>query len=144
MPSILTIKKYSSENFGARSGNRRKNAAGVRQILNMNCRIARKDIHCGKGSVKIGTTGIIFILAATIIFCGACYLYQVNDLAAKGYEIREIENQIEDLRKSNESYKIKEVELKSMYNIEKSTQDLNLVNSSDVSYLEIKGPVAMK
>ena len=48
------------------------------------------------------------------------------------------------LKKENEQEKIKEVELRSMRNIEKSIENLNLVSSNEVSFLEINGPVAMK
>jgi len=97
-----------------------------------------------KGSAKIGFMSAILILVAVVVVSGAFYLYQVNDLATKGYEMREVENGIRELKKINERNRIREVELKSMYNLEKTTQDLNMVNSDEISYLEINGPVAMK
>ncbi len=96
------------------------------------------------GSVKISLMALAFVLAAAVIFSGALYLYQVNSLATQGYEIKNIEDQIRDIEKENKKLKIKEVELKSMYNIEKSTQDLNLVSPADISYVEIESPVSMK
>jgi len=101
----------------------------------------------GQPAVRGGQTSlntIIFIMVGCVIFAGALYLYQVNNIAIKGYEIREVENKIQDLEKENQKLKIKEVESKSMYNIEKATEDLNLVNSTNVSYVEMKGPMAMK
>jgi len=79
-----------------------------------------------------------------IFISGAFYLYQVNDLATKGYEIRDIENQIQMLEKESKKMKIKEVELRSMYNIEKSTQELNLISPQSVTYVEMESSVAMK
>lgn len=76
--------------------------------------------------------------------CGAFYLYQVNSIATKGYEIRDLESQIHDLQKESKKMEIREVELRSMDNIEKASQNLNLVNSDQVTYVEINGPVAMK
>ena len=91
-----------------------------------------------------GVTILGFVLAALIFLVGALYLYQVNSIATKGYELKEVENKIQESEKEINKLKIKEVELKSMYNIEKSTEDMDLVVSSDVSYLDMPGPVAMK
>ena len=87
---------------------------------------------------------ILSSLVFLVIIFGVVYLYQVNDLASKGYEVRDIENRIENLRKENEKNKIVETELRSMYNIERNTKNLNLVNAGEISYLELGGPVAMK
>ncbi len=101
---------------------------------------AKKISKPEKGSLKARTSFLI----ASLVIVGAAYLYQVNSIAAKGYEIREKETRIQDLKKESQQLKIKEVELKSMYNIEKSMDDLNLVTSPVVSYLEENGPMAMK
>ncbi|MFA4817227.1 MAG: hypothetical protein WC608_00715 [Parcubacteria group bacterium] len=103
-----------------------------------------------KGAKKISQpeshdlkTGIFF-LAVCFFVAGSAYLYQVNGIVAKGYEIREKETRIQELEKESQQLKIKEVELKSMYNIEKSMDDLNLVTSAGVSYIEENEPMAMK
>lgn len=101
---------------------------------------AKKIYQPEKGGLK---TGMSFLIASLVIV-GAAYLYQVNGIATKGYEIREKETRIQDLKKESQQLKIKEVELKSMYNIEKSMDGLNLVTSPEVSYLEENGPMAMK
>ena len=91
-----------------------------------------------------GLAVIGFVLIAVAFLSGALYLYQVNSIATKGYEFREIENKIQESEKEINKLKIKEVELKSMYNIEKATEGLNLITASEISYLDIAGPVAMK
>jgi hypothetical protein len=96
------------------------------------------------GSVQLNWVSLIFVVIIGICMCGAFYLYQVNDSVTKGYEIRELESRIQNLNKESKKMEIKEVELKSMYNIEKASQDLNLVSSGEVSYIEINGPVAMR
>lgn len=85
-----------------------------------------------------------YLLIFVLCICGGVYIYEINTLATKGYEIREMENKIEQLAQEGRQLKIRETELKSMYVIEKSTKDLNLVSSSNVSYVELDGPVAMK
>lgn len=96
--------------------------------------------HAGKASLSVG---IIFLIVITI-FLGGMYLYQVNNVATQGIDMREAENEIQELDQENKQLKIKEVELKSMYNIEKAMENLNLVNSDNVSYVEMDGSVAMK
>lgn len=97
------------------------------------------------GSIgKIGLGFVIFMMLTGIIASGAFYLYQVNSIAVQGYEMKKVENRIQVLEKENQKLKIQEVESKSMYNIEKSTEDLNLVSSLEISYIEVKGPMAMK
>ncbi|MBU2028879.1 hypothetical protein KJ761_03240 [Patescibacteria group bacterium] len=96
------------------------------------------------GSTKISLVAWSFILAVAVVFSGAFYLFQVNSIATQGFEIKKIENTIQDAERENKKLKIKEIELKSMQNIEKATQEFNLVSPEDISYVEIDGPVAMK
>ena len=83
-------------------------------------------------------------LAAVVVFSGALYLFQVNSLAAKGYELKELQNSLLSLQEANKKGRIQEVELMSMYNIEKVTQNSDLVSLNNATYLELNGPVAMK
>lgn len=101
----------------------------------------------GRQSVSDGRVSLssaVFVMVGCLIFAGAFYLYQVNNISIKGYEVRSIESRIQDLEKENQKLKIREVESRSMYNIEKNTESLNLVNASNVTYVETKGPMAMK
>ena len=95
-----------------------------------------------QGSMKIGLAGIM--LTGMIIFAGGFYLYQVNSIASEGFEMQDVQNKIQEYQKEGRDLEIKEVESRSMYNIEKSAKDLNLINSSNVSYIELNGPMAMK
>jgi hypothetical protein len=97
-----------------------------------------------QGSAPIGLVGACFTVIVFLVLAGGFYLYQVNDLATKGYDIRKLETEIQDLKKQSQQFKIKEVELQSMENIERSRESLNLVSSSEFSYAQIEGPVAMR
>ncbi len=105
---------------------------------------AKKDTKKISQSERGGPGTAIFFLAAGLLMAGSVYLYQVNSVITKGYEIREREAGIQELKKESQQLKIREVELKSMYSIEKSMGDLNLVTSSGVSYVEENEPMAMK
>jgi hypothetical protein len=97
-----------------------------------------------RGSFELNFKSLAVALGSIVFILGVFYLYQVNDLATKGYEIRDIEKQIADLSQVNKNNRIKEVELKSMYNIEKTAQNLNLVSTKEITYLNLSGEVAMK
>ena len=67
------------------------------------------------------------------------YAKSVHGLDEEG-----LQRQIADLKKNSETMKIKEVELRSMYNIEKEMPNFDLVGSTNVSYIELGGSMAMK
>jgi hypothetical protein len=56
--------------------------------------------------------------------------------------IRNAEKRVSEQKKHNESLKIREAELKSLYNIENSTRGQNMVDDSDVKYLEESPTIA--
>lgn len=78
----------------------------------------------------------VFIVLASAAFSGLFYIYSVNQTATKGIAIRNAEQEIAMRQKENEALKIKEAELKSLYHIEQSSKELNMVDSVSVKYLE--------
>jgi hypothetical protein len=131
--------KISAMKRSSRSGNSAPNS----RILHMNGKkIASKQANGAKVSfVKVKP---IFLLVGLVLLLSFSYLYQVNDLATKGFEVRELEKKIQDLEKDSKKMQIREVELRSMYNIEKFTKDLDLVSPENITYVEMDGPLAMK
>jgi cell division protein FtsL len=101
-----------------------------------------KKVVSGGAKISLISLGLVLLIA--LFLAGIFYLYQVNSLATQGFEIKKIENNIQTMEKEGKQLQIKEIELRSMNNIEKATKELNLVNSSNVTYIEIAGPVAMK
>jgi hypothetical protein len=129
---------------GCSSRSKAKERVNSSKILSMSGKKASKAEQKQEGSSKMPSLALTSMLVFLILLAGTFYLYQVNDLATKGYEIRDIENQIQTLEKDSKKMKIKEVELRSMYNIEKSTQELNLISPQNVTYVEMDSSVAMK
>lgn len=114
------------------------------RVLSVSSKRIPKSEPKSKGSARIIFLALFFMLISAIFFGGAFYLYQVNDLATKGYEIKDVEKRIDSLEKENKKMRIKEVELKSMYNIEKSTEELDLVIPKNITYVEMDNSMAMK
>lgn len=83
------------------------------------------------GFVKIK----MFVISLGLLVCGA-YLGIMNTTAVKGYEVRKVEEQIEELRKENKQLQIEEAELNSFYNIKDNIGNLNMVEVKDVVYID--------
>ena len=103
----------------------------------------RSLVNC-RGSFALNLKSLAITLVVMFFGLGFFYLYQVNDLATKGYEMGKIEKEISELSEANKNNRIKEVELKSLYNIEKTAETSNLVSARGITYLNLNGPVAMK
>ena len=108
------------------------------------CSKSKRLLTSCRGSFNLDLKSVAIILIAISFGLGFFYLYQVNDLATKGYEIGKMEREISELSEINKKNRIKEVELKSMYNIEKTAEDFDLVSVKGITYLNLNGPVAMK
>ncbi|MDO8240920.1 MAG: hypothetical protein Q7T51_03010 [Candidatus Moranbacteria bacterium] len=142
MSRVLILNKSASSLKNARLQRNSTYSNGAFCAVRRSFSEKRKSFSAG--SANLNLVSLVFVMVFCVCIGGAAYLYQVNDIATKGYEIRDLENQIQDLSKESKKMEIREVELRSMYNIEKASQDLNLVNSNDVTYVEIDGPVAMR
>lgn len=95
-----------------------------------------------KSSRTAGFISPVFIVLACTAFSGLFYVYSVNQTAVKGIAIRNAEKEIAQQKKDNESLKIKEAELKSLYHIEETTGQLNMAPVENVKYLEETQSVA--
>ena len=151
MLGISTINTFGFRNSVKRNFNQKRKVTGANcSVLSMRqCTGTRAKKNSTRKNpqqveLKLELKSAWFILAGIVAFAGAFYLYQVNSLAAKGYELTDLQNKVGVLQEANKKNRIQEVELMSMYNIEKATQNSNLVSLSDASYLELNGPVAMK
>ncbi|EKD46597.1 MAG: hypothetical protein ACD_67C00154G0001 [uncultured bacterium] len=78
----------------------------------------------------------VFVVLACTAFSGLFYIYSVNQTAVKGIAIRNAEKEISQQKKNNESLKIKEAELKSLYRIEETSKQLNMAPVVSVKYIE--------
>lgn len=96
-----------------------------------------------KGAILPGFASPWVVVALLLVIAGF-YIYCINSSATKGYQMRQVETEITDLEKENEQLRIKEAELKSLYRIEESSKSLNMAEPAEISYIEEKGPVAMK
>ena len=95
------------------------------------------------GRYQFGSASSKVLVVLFILLAGAAYMYFINSTAVKGYEIRQVEKEIESLKKESEGLKIREAELNSLYYIEESSKKVNMLDHHNVSYLEETGPMAL-
>lgn len=75
-------------------------------------------------------------LVALIVTFGFLYLFQINSLGTRGYEIRQMEQKIKVLQTENKSLQIQSSSLSSITQIQKEAENLNMVPASNVTYLK--------
>ena len=87
-------------------------------------------------SSTAGFVNPVFAVLVAAACSGLFYVYSVNQTAIKGIAIRNAENEVALKQKDNESLKIKEAELKSLYHIEDASKQLEMINATNVKYIE--------
>jgi cell division protein FtsL len=98
----------------------------------------KKMISLNKINIKL-TNVTLGVLIAVV---GFSYLIQINGLATKGYQIRELEDQIIELQESNDDLELEALGLQSMGNVKDKIEGLNMVAIAETDYLVIS-PVAI-
>ncbi len=83
---------------------------------------------------------INIIVLALILIVGMLYIIQVNRSVTKGYEIRDLETAISDLRLETERLESQVAESRSMAEIDERVQMLGMVPSSGPEYVSAGTP----
>jgi cell division protein FtsL len=89
------------------------------------------------------TTQINVLLLILIAILGLSYLFFVNDLGTKGYEINKLEQQLDDLQDSQKQLQLQSSDLQSITRIQQQAQALGFVPATNVTYLK-EGSYALK
>ena len=82
------------------------------------------------------------LLAGLVILAGLGYLVQINGLATKGYQIKELEQQVASLQEVKADLELEALSLQSMDSVKDKVVGLNLVAVGQVEYLN-PTPVAV-
>jgi cell division protein FtsL len=81
-------------------------------------------------------THLNLALLALIVTFGFLYLFQINSLGTRGYEIRQMEQKIKVLQAENKGLQIQSSSLSSITQIQKAAENLNMVPATNVTYLK--------
>jgi cell division protein FtsL len=75
-------------------------------------------------------------VVALIAICGFVYLFQVNALGTRGYEIRQLEQKIKVLQTENKGLQIQSSSLSSITQIQKEAEGLGMVPANNITYIK--------
>lgn len=77
---------------------------------------------------------------ATLILIGALsffYLSQTNETVIRGYEIKDLEKRLEELKKEGHDLELKAAELESIERIREKTEKLNMIKIAGARYIKL-------
>lgn len=78
---------------------------------------------------------ILFLLF--VVFFGFLYLWQVNKVSTKGYEISLLENKITDLEYENKNLEVQIASFTSMNNLKNRLESKKMVAVNDIKYISV-------
>jgi hypothetical protein len=81
----------------------------------------------------------LIILGILIFSCGLLYLWQINCLATRGYQIKELENKAAVLKDANKHLQVEITQLRSTTRLEAKVAELKMVSVARVEYLQANG-----
>ncbi|MDP2918300.1 MAG: cell division protein FtsL [bacterium] len=95
--------------------------------------------------VKIGPVALCFVTILLLCLVSLFYLTQGNQVATKGYEIKDLENKLNNLKEENRKLELEAASLQSVRNVEEGAKKLNMVPIEKMSYVTTSGTaVALK
>jgi len=86
-------------------------------------------------AMKINIKTINIVLAVLITVVGVSYLVQINSLATKGYQIRELEQKVTELKQASDDLELEALNLQSMGAVKNKVDELNMVLAGETDYL---------
>ena len=95
----------------------------------------KKTFSCG----QLNSRAWLLVLFAAIFVTGVFYLIQVNSLATKGYQIKDLDNKVAELKDMNKKLEVEVTELRSTARINHEIEKLNMVAVSRFEYLKANG-----
>ncbi|MEK7494728.1 MAG: hypothetical protein AAB519_01290 [Patescibacteria group bacterium] len=93
-----------------------------------------------------GSAQNVIVMVLMVMFvAGGGYLFSVNQTAVQGYHLRALEKEIDTLKEKNSELRIAEADLRSLYKIEASKDELQMEKvDTNVKFLEARDTVALK
>lgn len=103
-------------------------------------RANRQRSHALRRKVQTGPVAVSFIAIITIGILSFFYLYEQNNISTKGYTIRELEKQVDEIKEQNRKLELEVAKVRSIEEIEKSAGKLNMVKIQKFTFVERTEP----
>lgn len=75
---------------------------------------------------------------ALLLMCCLAYIIQVNGTASKGYQIRDLENAIQQLTVANEQFELEIQQAQSLGNIRRAVKMIGMVPAEQAVYVDVR------
>lgn len=98
---------------------------------NNNRRSKRRTINRG---LSVGPISIKFISIFLITILSIIYLAQSNITATKGYQLKELQQEKEEISLENERLEVEANRLKALKNVQKISREKGMVDIEEVNY----------
>lgn len=95
-------------------------------------------------SVRVGRKSLGFITIVLFLVLSLFYLAQANEIATKGYKIRELEDRKAAALETQERLQIEASRLRSIKAIEESASSKNMQPATEINYVTKDSSVAKK
>lgn len=86
--------------------------------------------------VSVSTKILNLSILASIVLFGLLYMFEVNALGTRGYQIRKLEQQVRQVQAEQKNLQVQASDLQSIDLIQGSAQKLNFVPTANVTYLK--------
>lgn len=94
--------------------------------------------------VKVGKKSLGFITIVLFLVLSLFYLAQANQIATKGYKIRELEDKKTQELEKQERLQIEAARLRSIKEIQNGATSMQMVPATEVNYVQTDKSVAKK
>ncbi len=87
----------------------------------------------------IVSTSCRCVMLGMVVLFGFLYILETNAVSTKGYEISDLERQVESLQQEQQRVAVQIAQYQSMKSIEERMVGMNLVAAADVQYVNVVG-----
>ncbi|USN53104.1 MAG: hypothetical protein H6760_02905 [Candidatus Nomurabacteria bacterium] len=86
-------------------------------------------------TLKLRLTAITVLTVTLAVIGGGAYLALINNVATTGFEIKTLENRVDELRKENRRLEVEATELQSLSAVQEASGQLGLTEVAHIEYL---------
>ncbi|MFH0780259.1 MAG: hypothetical protein V1928_05415 [Parcubacteria group bacterium] len=84
------------------------------------------------------------LVGAFIVALTGAYLFEVNSIAAKGFQVRDLQKQISDIRDYNDELALQLIDLKASPELNERIESLNMIPAEKIAYYDAAGELVAR
>lgn len=99
--------------------------------------LIKKNYRKASGTLNFAYKGLVFFFIIVNFVLFASYIFGVNDYAATGYEIKSLQNKIDNIKQVNKKLNLEFSEKASATNLEKNLKNDGYIFTSNIKFLSV-------